>query len=545
MFAGAQPNGDVRSEVHQRDLAAENPGPQRVVEVIERGAELFAHRELIVTPDARLTYAEVDQASRVLAKRLIDAGIGKGARVATHLPHSVEWMVSFFAVTRIGAIFMPFSAAYKPAELRRSLLLGDVQLLLASTESWHGGSYSTFLEEALPELAPSSPPLRIEDTPFLREIWLFGDGDQRRWAEAVSVDDPAPAGVTDEFLAALEDEVVPADDAMIIWTSGTTADPKGAIHSQGTLARRAKANAYSHAFVAGDRVFCDYAFWWVGGPGYGFLPAIWAGATTLAVPKHSRETTETFLARERPTRVAGRLASDVAGRVMATDEGSGHMVTPRGIGMTETFGPHSMFDPRPLAEELAKPSFGLGPGILGFERKIIDPHSGDEVSDGEEGELLVRGPGMMRNLYRRERDEVFDADGWYHTGDRCVIVDGIIHFVSRYGEMIKTSGANVAPMEVELVLYAMPEVDEPVVFGMPDPERGEQVVAVVQRAPGADLDEDKVRDAVRSQLSNYKVPRHVVILDEADMPRLHSGKPDKRALQAMVAEALTATRSAK
>jgi acyl-CoA synthetase (AMP-forming)/AMP-acid ligase II len=214
------------------------------------------------------------------------------------------------------------------------------------------------------------------------------------------------------------------------------------------------------------------------------------------------------------------------------------MVTPRGIGMTETFGPHSMFEPASRADVLANPVAGLGPAILGFERRIVNPETGVDVADGQEGELLVRGPGMMRNLYGRERAEVFDAEGWYHTGDICLIEDEIIHFVSRSSEMIKTSGSNVAPAEVEAVMWAMPEVEEPVVFGMAHPRRGEQVVAVVQRVAGAELEEESVRDAVREVLSNYKVPRFVLILDEAEMPRLHSGKPDKRALRKLVAERL-------
>jgi acyl-CoA synthetase (AMP-forming)/AMP-acid ligase II len=525
--------------MHERQLADEFPGPQRIVEVLERGVDRFADHEAIVTPTSRMTYAELELASRDLASALIVAGAGKGTRIAAHLPSGPEWLVTFFAATRIGALFMPFSAAYKAAELRKALRLGDVHLLVGATESWHGGAYVDFVHDAIPELAGEvQHPIRCNAVPYLREVWLWGDGDVPPWARSLDTGGSTARDTSDELLTAIEAEVVPADDALVIWTSGSTADPKGAIHSQATIARRAKANAHSHAFVEGDRIFVDYVFWWVGGPGYGFLPAMWVGATTLVVPKHDRETTEAFLAKERPTRVAGRLASDIAGRVMVSDEGSAHMITPRGIGMTETFGPHSMFEPEPIADLLAAPKAGLGPAILGFERRIVDPETNEDVPDGEPGELLVRGPGMMRDLYRRERGEVFDADGWYHTGDRCVIDDGIIHFVSRYSETIKTSGANVAPLEVAMVLWAMPEVDEPVVFGLPDPSRGERVIAVVQRAAGAVLDEDRVRDHARSQLSNYKVPRRVLILDEEEMPRLHSGKPDQRALKQMVIDRL-------
>lgn len=141
---------------------------------------------------------------------------------------------------------------------------------------------------------------------------------------------------------------------------------------------------------------------------------------------------------------------------------------------------------------------------------------------------------MMRGLYGREHLEVVDADGWYHTGDKCRIVDGVIHFVSRFTEMIKTSGSNVAPLEVETVLLRMPGVREPVVFGVPDADRGERVVAVVVPAAAVALDEEAVKDWVRANLSNYKVPRDVLVVDEEKVPRLHSGKPDKRLLAQLV-----------
>jgi acyl-coenzyme A synthetase/AMP-(fatty) acid ligase len=529
--------------VHQRDLAAEFPGPQRVVDVITRGAAEFGDCTFLLTPTARLTYADADRESRLLAKQLVAAGVGKGTRIAVHLPHCPEWIVAFFAAARVGALFMPYSAAYKPAELRRALSLGDVHLLLASTETWSGDPYAPFAEAAIPELLGSTRPLRCTTVPYLRDIWLYGDGAIPSWARSVHLGDDEPPEVDDGLLDAIESQVRPADDALVIWTSGTTADPKGAIHTQATIARRAKANARSHGFVPDDRVYCDYAFWWIGGPGYGFLPAFWVGATVLAIPNHDRAALEAFLTEHRPTRVAGRLARDIAERVMVRDEGSGHIMTPLAIGMTETFGPHSMFDPEPLADFLADPTPGLGPAILGFERKIVDPATGETLPDGEEGELLVRGPGMMRGLYGRERDEVFDADGWYHTGDKCVIRDGIIHFVSRLTEMIKTAGANVAPLEVEVTLLGLPQVQEPAVFGLPDAKRGEQVVAVVLRVQGTELDEDTVKNWVRSQLSNYKVPRTVVIVDEQEMPRLHSGKPDKAALKRLVAERVEGRRA--
>jgi acyl-CoA synthetase (AMP-forming)/AMP-acid ligase II len=158
------------------------------------------------------------------------------------------------------------------------------------------------------------------------------------------------------------------------------------------------------------------------------------------------------------------------------------------------------------------------------------------LPDREEGELVIRGYGVTQGYYKREREEVFDADGWLHTGDRCFIVDDRPYFVGRFYEMIKSRGANVSPREVELVLEGFPDVTHALVFGLPHPEMEEEVTAVIVPAPGAQLDAASIRERARTELSSYKVPTRIEILtDEADIPWLGSGKPDKLALRARLA----------
>jgi acyl-CoA synthetase (AMP-forming)/AMP-acid ligase II len=186
---------------------------------------------------------------------------------------------------------------------------------------------------------------------------------------------------------------------------------------------------------------------------------------------------------------------------------------PRNLGMTETFGPHANRE--------------------WFDYKLIDPGSGRELDDGEEGEFLVRGFGLMAGLYKKEREEVFDADGWYHTGDRGYIEDGTIWFTGRYSEAIKSGGANVAPLEVERVLESLPGVAMALVVGIPDPDRGQVVAAAVVPAPGSLLDTDDLRAQVNRRLSAYKVPTRWRVLERHQVPWLASGKANKRALAGM------------
>jgi acyl-CoA synthetase (AMP-forming)/AMP-acid ligase II len=186
---------------------------------------------------------------------------------------------------------------------------------------------------------------------------------------------------------------------------------------------------------------------------------------------------------------------------------------PRNLGMTETFGPHA--------------------NRTWFDYKVIDPLTGLELADGEEGEFLVRGFGLMAGLYKKEREEVFDPDGWYHTGDRGYVEDGTIWFTGRYSEAIKSGGANVAPLEVERVLESLPDVAMALVVGVPDPQRGQAVAAVVVPASGAALDTDELQREVNRRLSGYKVPTRWRVLEPHQVPWLASGKANKRALGEM------------
>ena len=145
----------------------------------------------------------------------------------------------------------------------------------------------------------------------------------------------------------------------------------------------------------------------------------------------------------------------------------------------------------------------------------------------------------MRGFYKRSSEETFDPDGFYPTGDRCRIdADGYLFFEGRFGDMIKTSGANVAPKEVELALQSIAEVREGIVFGLPDPARGEAVVAVVVPATGAVIDTQQLADQLKGQLSHYKVPHHIFAMVDEDVPRTHTNKVQKHLLAQKVAERL-------
>jgi len=209
------------------------------------------------------------------------------------------------------------------------------------------------------------------------------------------------------------------------------------------------------------------------------------------------------------------------------------------FGMTETFSAHSaqpVNEPLPPGKEAA-----FGRAIGGYERRVVDPATGIELPPGEVGEVQVRGPALMQGFYKRRREEVFTADGFYPTRDLASIdADGWIYPAGRIDDMIKSRGANVSRLEVEAVLAALPGVRAAVVAGIADPEFGKAVVAAVVPAEGAGLTEDGLRQTLRATLSSYKVPRRIVFITEGDIPRTATGKVRLNEVAAMIARRLEA-----
>jgi acyl-CoA synthetase (AMP-forming)/AMP-acid ligase II len=164
---------------------------------------------------------------------------------------------------------------------------------------------------------------------------------------------------------------------------------------------------------------------------------------------------------------------------------------------------------------------------------IVDPDTGAPVSAGEVGELCVRGPYVMQRYYRRSREECFDADGWFHTGDLVrTDADGFFYFTGRLSGMIKTAGANVSAAEVEKAVAAVTGGMPAYVVGLPDPRRG-HVVAAVIALPDSSVafDEAELRERLKTELSSYKIPQRFLALPRADLPLLSSGKVDTQRLR--------------
>ena len=507
--------------------------------------------ELLVTDDARLTFGEADAGSARLAGALLAAGVGKGTRIGILFPNCAQWLISWLAAARIGALTVPLSTFAPGAELARALRHTDVGIVLMG-HSIAGRDLVERIDDAFSGLAGQGPDISLADAPYLRRIHVWPHCD-RSWAS----DWPAsPSEGAPSLAQAAEARVGPADDLVVVTTSGTTAAPKSVVHTHGGLVRHAAFLARHRGVAPGDRIYSPMPFFWVGGLTMVLLQALCTGATVLTQDLFDAGTTLALLERERATFVscwaqASRAMADhpdFARRDLSSVRGgtlsealpprrrpSEPDLAPNMLGMTETGGPHTMAEvpDQPLPARL-RGSFGIPlPGLVAH--RIVEPASGALLDTGSEGEIQVRGQILMDRLYGHERHDVFTDDGWYPTGDRGWFDDaGHLHFTGRAHALIKTAGSNVSPAEVESVLDAMPEVLHSFVVGLPHRVRGQTVAAVVVPARDAVVTAASVTGHARQHLSSFKVPTVLRMLAEADLPMLPTGKVDRHRLAEML-----------
>jgi acyl-CoA synthetase (AMP-forming)/AMP-acid ligase II len=510
-----------------------------------------------------LSYDELDRRTGRMARALLALGAGKGARIALMAPDGALWITTFLAGLRIGALVSVVSTLCTPPELAHILRFSDAQIFIG-VRGFLRHDYVRTLTAALPGLeGQPAEALRVPAAPHLRSIWL-DDAQGLTWArpidELLSRADAAGAP-DDELLAAVEQQVAPGDDAVIVYTSGSTSAPKAVVHTQANVSRHPRALSRYFLLQPDDRMLPQLPAFWLGGMVMA-MQTLSVGATLVYPASPEIETVVDTIQQLGVTRVNSwgepliRLREAATARGVDVDrivglgpfrDQAGELIPPplqvNMLGMSETFAAHSA---EPLDYRLPDDKAGSsGRTVNGFERRVVDPESGEPMPPGEVGELQLRGGALMSGFYKIERERVFTADGFYPTGDLVRLdADGHLYFVARRGDMIKTKAANVSRLEVEAAMRALPGVELPIVVGLPDAELGQRLVAAVVPAVGAALSEDGIKAALREVLSSYKIPREIVFIAQEDVPRTATGKLKLFELGDMIAERIAARRRA-
>ena len=528
-------------------------------ELIKHAAQKYGDKTFVVLEDRRLSFNDVDAASRRLARGLLASGAGKGTRVALLAPNSPEWIIGWLAATRIGCVAILLNTYSKARELSYTLRHCDAQMALM-VDGHLGHDYLERMEQVAPAIADQqNESIFIDELPYLRSVWTWGDKLRRSWNAPVADLDARAERVPASVFDAVEAEVTPADPMVVIYSSGSTAEPKGAIHTHGPAVRHAHNLWQMRDINSDDVLYTPMPLFWVGGMSFTLIAALHAGATLVFEHQFDPPRTLELVERERITQVLGwphmakaladhpdfrtrdmsslRTAS-AAGAYLLPPDKQAEAMQPRAnsLGMTETLGPHT-FDHRDNVLPPEKEG-SFGPSVPGVEHKTVDPLTGEDCAVGETGELWIRGYSLMQGLHKRERADVFTPDGWYRTGDGGHFdADGHFYFTGRLGDLIKANGMNITPRDVEIALEMHDDVVLAYVCGVPTEDHMEKVVAAVALSPGASVSEDELKAFVKNEIASYKVPKHIAVFaSQTELPWLDSGKVDRRALTAQLVE---------
>jgi fatty-acyl-CoA synthase len=483
------------------------------------------------------SYRELEREARALARGLVGAGVVKGARVALWMGNRPEWIAAAFAVGMLGGVLVPVNTWAGEEERDHVLRHGDASWLLLQT----GLLRHRFTDDLLarhPALASGRcGALRCPELPQLRGAFALGQAETRGavepWPELLR----RGADVSDELLDALVAEVEPSDDAMIVYTSGTTAHAKGVVHAQRTPVLQALRFAELLRFEPGERVFTTYPFFWTAGIAMAIGATLAAGGCLLLLETFEPGAALDLIEGERATSVhawphqhqalgehpsaAARDLSSVRKVDFSTPLArlagleKDEYGTGGSYGLSETFTIASMI---PADSPLALRKATHGRALPGMELRIVDPASGEPAPAGRPGEIAVRGVTLMRGYHKVLPEQVFDADGWLRTQDGGSLdAEGWLHWTGRLSNLIKTGGANVSPVEIEQALDRHPDLRVAIPVGVGHPTLGEVVVLCAVAVEGRRVDEDAVRRFLRERLASYKVPRRVLVFEASEL----------------------------
>jgi malonyl-CoA/methylmalonyl-CoA synthetase len=507
--------------------------PENLFEVLRSGfPDDLSHTAIEVPaagdrPSRVFSYAALDEATARLAGRLRRLGVAPGDRVAAQVEKSPEALFLYLACMRAGGVYLPLNTAYRRDEL------------------------VYFLEDAEPALVVCDPAREAE----FREIA------RARGVAKVATLDAAGQGSLSADLADEDPDFPPHpaagnDLAALLYTSGTTGRPKGAMLSHRNLSSNAVTLNRVWGFRADDVLLHGLPVFHTHGLFVATNCALLSGATMLFLPRFDAAEVVRLLPRATVmmgvpthyTRLLGEPGFDaeacsnmrlfISGSAPlleetfhAFQERAGHTILER-YGMTET----GMNTSNPL--EGARLPGSVGRPLPDVEARVVGP-DGDPLPAGETGALEVKGPNVFSGYWRKSEKtaEVFRADGFFVTGDLARIdEEGRVSIVGRSKDLIISGGFNVYPKEVELVIDALEGISESAVIGLPHPDFGEAVAAVVVAAPAdAEPDPRALILDLKERIAGYKVPKQVFFLDE--LPRNSMGKVQKNVLRERYAQA--------
>ncbi len=502
-------------------------------DLLLRAADRWPDNDAIVFPDGRLSFRQLADRAYEAARSLIALDVQPGEHVGILMPNCLTFLDLLFGCAFAGAVPVPLNGRYKAHEMGYVVENADLVALVTSDTISEFADFAAILNGAFSDLKDQTDPRRVSlaGAPKLRTLVMHGapvrgfmtGGDFAALKEAVGED----AVDTRRVAAALKDPCV------MMYTSGTTANPKGCLLSHEAVIRNAFAmNREKYFFGPEDRCWDPLPLFHMAA----ILPMLTmfaGGAAMLSMLHFEPGAALDMIERERATAIFPLFPTVMTGLINHPDfarrdlsrvrrvSNTGPAETLRqfqaampwavhtsAYGMTENGGGMCMGSPSDTEEQRLH---ACGTPLSGMEMRIVDPETGAALPAGAKGELKVRGYSVFAGYYK---DPVKSAevlrDGWFHTGDLCSVDEaGHVTCHGRIKDMLKVGGENVAAVEIEAFLSTHPAVKLVQVIGVPDPRLTEVAAAFIELKPGVAATAQEIIDFCSGRIASFKVPRHV------------------------------------
>ena len=498
-----------------------------IPKILAAAADRFGDEEALCFPGQRWSFAELADKADAYARGTAALGIGRGDHVGILMPDTADYAAVLLGLWSIGAVAVPVNGRYKHDELAYIIGHSDMRLLIVDDDEENSPGFRKLLA-TLPEMVEEARSLEfplLEHVVGLDPSSLGGARELRGLVSSQSARQPVGA-------------VSPDDDAVLLYTSGTTSRPKGCLQTHGALARHA-GNALGNALTvtAGDRVFTPLPLFHAGGVVM-LIGCMALGATMVHSGRFDAGTAIAVMEQERCTvgyapfeAMWGAIVSHPAlasadlsrlrvavycapsGRVIQAQEAMRGTIMVSAYGSTESCTNLTMGRPD---DPLEKRMFTVGPVVDGMELKIVDSESRAELPTGARGELMFRGYARLKGYYKDPAvtHELIDEDGWFSSGDLASVdEDGHLLFHGRLRDLLKVGGENVASIEIESYLARHPAIEVVQVVGVSDSHYGEVPAAFIQLKEGATLTLETVQDFCADKIASFKIPRYVRLVD--------------------------------
>ena len=496
-------------------------------DLLVRGAARWPEKEAIVFPDERRTYAGLLASAELHARALLGLGVAPGDRVGIHMANCFDFLDVELGCALIGVSVVPLNVRFRTHEL--GYVLNDSGLVAVATND---------LIDHHVDLAGLLADAAAERPPRLRHLIALGSRTPDGFAGREAFE-RAAAAVPDAAVHEARNRVRLRDEAMLLYTSGTTANPKGCVLTHEALVRTGMAAAERWELTTDERFWNPLPMFHMGGV-FPLLAHLHVGATIVTMTHFEPDVALRQLEEERitfayPTFPVITQAlihhpdferTDLSAVRLVND--TGQPETLRAVqerfaapvvtlfGMTEACGGVSWSGPHDPYEERMTTG---GLPLRGVDVRIVDPETDEELPPGERGEIAFRSPGLFERYHNDPEKTAETMRGaWFHTGDLGTVdEDGRLTFIGRLKDMLKVGGENVAAVEIEAFLGTHPAVLIAQVVGVPDGRYGEVPAAFVELAPGHAATEEELIGYCQGRIARFKIPRHVRFVTEWPM----------------------------